>query len=111
MENRAGEKRNAGSFAWLESKEADKSVFSPPFFSSREGVWQTTHTAGKPQEKEERKRGEQRAEQRTAEGKGTRMERFEEEGKKSVSHLVVDIKHSLLDLLIDLLGCVDESLR
>lgn len=28
-----------------------------------------------------------------------------------MSHLIVDIKHSLLDLLIDLLGCVDESLR
>lgn len=27
-----------------------------------------------------------------------------------MSHLIVDIKHSLLDLLIDLLRCVDESL-
>lgn len=30
--------------------------------------------------------------------------------RNTVSHLIVDIKHSLLDLLIDLLGCVDESL-
>lgn len=36
VENRAGEKRNAGSFAWLESKEADKSVFSPLLFKQRE---------------------------------------------------------------------------
>lgn len=27
------------------------------------------------------------------------------------SHLIVDVKHSLLDLLVDLLGCVDERLR
>lgn len=27
-----------------------------------------------------------------------------------MSHLIVDIKHSLLDLLVDLLGCVDERL-
>lgn len=30
--------------------------------------------------------------------------------ERSLSHLIVDIKHSLLDLLIDLLGCVDECL-
>ena len=35
----------------------------------------------------------------------------EEEGEKSLSHLIVDIKHTLLDLLVDLLGCVDECLR
>lgn len=88
MENRAGEKKNAGSFAWLESKEADKSDPPPPFFEA-ECVWQTTHTAGKPQEKEERKRGEQRVEQRTPEGKRTRMARFEEEVKKCLTSLLI----------------------
>lgn len=30
---------------------------------------------------------------------------------ESGPHLVVDVEHSLLNLLVDLLGCVDESLR
>lgn len=40
--------------------------------------------------------------------KHTLLEERNTEG--SLSHLIVDIKHSLLDLLIDLLGCVDECL-
>lgn len=84
-----------GSFAWLESKEAERTGFFPPLFLLRRvGAWQTTHTGGKPQEKNK---------------DGMIM------GKKSVQagapHLIVDIKHSLLDLLVDLLSCVDESLR
>lgn len=46
VENRAGERRNAGSFAWLESKEAEKRV-SPPPFEERGSVANHTHTAGK----------------------------------------------------------------
>lgn len=37
-------------------------------------------------------------------------EEEERNTERSLSHLIVDIKHSLLDLLIDLLGCVDECL-
>lgn len=40
-----------------------------------------------------------------------RKKKYEGTSFSSASHLIVDIKHSLLDLLIDILGCVDESLR
>lgn len=47
--------------------------------------------------------------------KPLRRKRGEEERKEAeewtASHLVVDVKHSLLDLLVDFLGCVDECLR
>lgn len=58
MENRAGERSKAGSFAWLESKEAEE-----PSGGAREcgkphtHCWKTTL-----KRKEERKRGEQRLE-------------------------------------------------
>lgn len=46
VENRAGERRCTGSFAWLESKEAERRVFSP-LFEERGSVANHTHTAGK----------------------------------------------------------------
>lgn len=41
---------------------------------------------------------------------GDGSEESDSSGAKEPAHLVVDVKHSLLDLLVDLLGCVDERL-
>lgn len=44
MENRAEERRNAGSFAWLESKEAERrAFFLPRPFEARGSVANHTH--------------------------------------------------------------------
>lgn len=79
MENRAGEEKNAGSFAWLESKEADRSFFSPLPFKQRGGTANHTHCWKTTGERGEEK-GEQREEQRTADGK---TEGFEEESTRA----------------------------
>lgn len=68
-------------FVWLVSKEANDSLFFPSGLQV-EREKDKAHTAGE--------------EERNTE--------------ESLSHLIVDIKHSLLDLFIDLLGCVDERL-
>lgn len=104
MENRAEERRNTGSFAWLQSKEAEWRAFFPFFLKEREHGKPHTLLQNHTEEEEGKEREEQRREKAAQGGKKTQHRR------NTVSHLIVDIKHSLLDLLIDLLGCVDESL-
>lgn len=102
---------------WSQRKER---VFFPPFpplfFLRLEGAWQTTHTAGNPRSSEKGNRTKTGKERKKGpEKKRTRTQKLKKKKEKqrgfSVLYLVVDIKHALLDLLIDLLGCVDESLR
>lgn len=112
VENRAEKKRNTGSFAWLESKEGEVPPPSPPLFLRLEGAWQTTHTAGNPHSRERGNGTKTGKEEERPRKKRTRTQKLKKKKKGfSVLYLVVDIKHALLDLLIDLLGCVDESLR
>lgn len=83
--------------------------FPPPLFEERWSVanhthcWKTTlrRKRGGKEENKDWKRGEV-----SLKKKRTKMERL-----RRKAHLIVDIKHSLLNLLVDLLGCVDESLR
>lgn len=79
-------------------------LFSPSFLKEREHGKPHTLLQNHTEEEEGKEREEQRREKAAQGGKKTQHRR------NTVSHLIVDIKHSLLDLLIDLLGCVDESL-
>lgn len=79
-------------------------LFSPSFWK-RGSMANHTHCCKTTLRK---KRG--RKEKNKEERRRLREEKKTQHRRNTVSHLIVDIKHSLLDLLIDLLGCVDESL-
>lgn len=101
-----------GEFCLAGVKGSREEVSPPPtlLFEKRGSVanhtrcWKMTLRRTKAEEGRWRPGKKKRSRNEKVSGGGTR-------GGIGVSYLIVDIEHPLLDLLVDLLGCVDKSLR